>query len=146
LVDGHGATSDPVIFAAGEVALHYNALFDRHDRQETWAHAEAHGGHVGRSLVEPGGAYAELGSYWSDQFDFTLNAVGAPIGEIHVARGDPEEGSFLVFQLTDAMVVGVSAINAARDLRIAKRLIGRPAPTNLSRLADPLTDLRTLGA
>ncbi len=144
VVDGQGATSDPAIFAAGEVAVHFNGLFERHDRQETWAHADAHGGHVGRSLVQPDEAYAELGSYWSDQYDFTLNVIGAPIGEVDVVRGDPTAGAFLVFHLAGGTIVGVSAINAARDLRAAKRLIGKAAPADTSGLANPLTDLKTL--
>ena len=81
VVDEHGMSSDPAIYAAGEVALHFNNVHGRHDRQETWAHALAHGEHVGRALVDPQAGYAELGSYWSDQYDFSLNVVGAPTGD-----------------------------------------------------------------
>jgi NADPH-dependent 2,4-dienoyl-CoA reductase/sulfur reductase-like enzyme len=144
VVDGHGMSSDPAIYAAGEVAVHFNHRHGRHDRQETWAHAEAHGEHVGRALIQPSDPYAELGSYWTDQYDFTLNVVGEPLGEIDVVRGDPSEGRFLVFHLVGGEIVGVSAINAARDLRVAKTLIGAQPARDPARLADPMADLKTI--
>jgi NADPH-dependent 2,4-dienoyl-CoA reductase/sulfur reductase-like enzyme len=144
VVDEHGRTSDPLIFAAGEVTLHYNALHARHDRQETWAHAAAHGLHVGRCVIAPEDAYAETGSYWSDQYDINLQVFGAPIGEADVLRGDPQSDKFLVFHISDGLVTGVSAVNSVRELRTARKLIGRPAPANLNALADPSAPLAAL--
>lgn len=144
LVDGYGMTSDPAIFAAGEVAVHFNARQGRHDRQETWAHASAHGEHVGRSLVAPGRLYEELGSYWSDQYDFTLNVVGTPIGECDVVRGDSATGQFAVLHLVDGRLAGVSSINAARELRAARALIDSGRRLDPAILANPEADLRRL--
>jgi len=144
LVDGRGASSDPAIYVAGEVALHFNGLHGRHDRQETWAHAAAHGLHVGRSLMGPDDDYREMASYWTDQYDFTLNVIGEPIGEQDVVRGDPASGQFLVFHLVGGKVVGVSGVNAARELRTAKRLIGSGRVIDLGVLADTAVDLKTL--
>jgi NADPH-dependent 2,4-dienoyl-CoA reductase/sulfur reductase-like enzyme len=144
VVDAHGATADPAIFAAGEVATHFNALHGRHDRQETWNHAAVHGEHVGRALVAPGDAYGEAASYWSDQYDINLQIVGAPIGEIDVVRGDPATGKFLVFHLAGGRVAGVSAINSTRELRAARRLIGAPQPADPAALADRTVALTAL--
>lgn len=143
-VDAWGMTNDPAIYAAGEVAVHFNARHGRHDRQETWAHAAAHGAHVGRSLVSRGRAYDALGSYWSDQYDFTLNVVGAPTGEADVIRGDPNTGQFVVLHLKGGRVVGVSAVNAARELRAAQALIGVDRAFEPQILADVAIDLRKL--
>jgi NADPH-dependent 2,4-dienoyl-CoA reductase/sulfur reductase-like enzyme len=144
IVDAHGATSDAAVYAAGEVAIHYNAALGRHDRQETWNHASMHGEHVGRALVAAPAPYAELGSYWSDQYDINLQAVGAPLGEQDVVRGDPASGRFLVFHIAGGRIVGVSAVNAARELRKARRLIGAAAPADLAALSDPQADLALL--
>jgi NADPH-dependent 2,4-dienoyl-CoA reductase/sulfur reductase-like enzyme len=144
LVDGYGASSDPAIYVAGEVALHFNGLHGRHDRQETWAHAAAHGLHVGRSLVGPDDDYREMASYWTDQYDFSLNVIGEPMGEQDAVRGDLEAGQFLVFHLVGGKVVGVSGINAARDLRTAKRLIGNGRVVDPEVLANTAIDLKTL--
>src|SRR5690606_17420330 len=104
VVDEHGRTSDPLIFAAGEVTLHYNARSGRHERQETWAHAVEHGSHVGRCIVSPEGEYADVCSYWSDQYDINLQVFGAPAGEADVVRGDPASGKFLVFHVAGGLV------------------------------------------
>lgn len=143
VVDGHGASSDPAIYAAGEVATHFNDLHGRHDRQETWNHAAAHGEHVGRSMVAPAELYSQAAAYWSDQYDINLQIVGAPQGEADVVRGDPASGRFVVFHLAGGLIAGVSAVNAARELRTARRLIGRPAP-DAAALADPAANLAAL--
>ena len=143
VVDAHGATSDPLIFAAGEAATHFNDLLGRHDRQETWNHAAAHGEHVGRAMVAPAEPYSQPASYWSDQYDINLQIVGAPIGETDVVRGDPASGRFVVFHVAAGRVVGVSAVNAVRELRAARRLIGAPAPDPAA-LADPAVNLAPL--
>lgn len=139
VVDAHGRTSDPSIYAAGEVAMHYNDRYGRHDRQETWAHAAAHGDHVGRSVIAAAAAYDELSSYWTDQYDINLQVVGAPIGERDVVRGDLEAGRFIVFHLVGNEVIGVSAVNAVRELRAAKKLIGAsPDAAKLADVSEPL--------
>jgi 3-phenylpropionate/trans-cinnamate dioxygenase ferredoxin reductase subunit len=144
VVDAHGATGDPRIYAAGEVAAHFNGWFGRHDRQETWNHAAAHGAHVGQALVATAEPYRQLPSYWSDQFDINLMIEGEPSGEADIVRGDPASGRFLVFHISAGAVAGVSAVNSARELRAAKRLIGRPADP--AALADSAVGLATLAA
>ncbi len=144
VVDGAGCTSDAAIFAAGEATLHFNELAGRHERQETWAHAAAHGDHVGRSLVRRGADYAEIGSYWTDQYDINLQTAGAPMGDVDLVRGDIESGSFVVFHVTGGRVLGVSAVNAVRDLRAAKKLIGRSFPMNPEILTDTARPLKEL--
>jgi NADPH-dependent 2,4-dienoyl-CoA reductase/sulfur reductase-like enzyme len=144
VVDGRGATSDPAIYAAGEVAVHFNDAYGRHDRQENWAHAAAHGEHVGQALAAPAGAYHQIASYWTDQYDINLQVVGAPVGETDVVRGDPGSGKFLVFHLIGGRIEGVSAVNAVRELRAAKRMIGVAQPADLEALANPAVDLAAL--
>jgi NADPH-dependent 2,4-dienoyl-CoA reductase/sulfur reductase-like enzyme len=144
VVDAIGATSDPRIFAAGEVATHFNDFLGGHDRQETWNHAAAHGEHVGRSLVSPTELYSQAASYWSDQYDINLQIVGAPIGEVDVVRGDPASGRFLVFHLATGRVIGVSAVNAVRELRAARRLVGGRKAQDPAALGDPAMELASL--
>jgi 3-phenylpropionate/trans-cinnamate dioxygenase ferredoxin reductase component len=140
VVDQRGATDDPAIFAAGEVAVHYNDLFARHDRQETWAHAVAHGEHVGRAIVSGVQAYRHIPSYWTDQYDINMQVVGTPTG-IDVVRRSPKDDKFLVFHLLNDAVAGVSAVNSVRELRLARKLIGSVGTVNAAILADPSTDI-----
>jgi len=137
VVDGHGRTSDPAIFAAGEVAFHYNARAGGHERQENWYHAAAHGEHVGRSIVEPGAEYAELSGFWTDQYELSLQATGRTLAECDVVRGDIADGRVIVFHLDGGAMVGASGINAASELRQAKALIRSRTPVDPAKLADP---------
>lgn len=126
LVDGQGRTSDPAIYAAGEVAYHFNGGMGRHDKQETWAHAAAHGEHVGHALMGVIDTdYSDMPSYWTDQYDIAVQVAGTGIGEQDVVRGDPASGSFVILHLIAGTIAGVTAVNAVRELRNARKLIGR---------------------
>lgn len=136
-VDGHGRTSDPAIFAAGEVTFHYNGLSDGHERQENWFHAAAHGEHVGRAIVDPAAPYAQLSGFWTDQYDLSLQSVGRPLAERDVIRGAIGSGTFVAFHLDGDVLVGASGQNAASELRQAKALIRSRVAVDADRLADP---------
>lgn len=142
LTDEHGRTSDPMVYAAGEVAYHINVALGRYDRQETWAHAAAHGEHVGHAIMGRDDGYAELSSYWTDQYDLAIQVHGVPIGEVDIVNGDLSADGGLVFHLVDGAIGGVTSINAVRQLRTARKLIGRTIDPAL--LADPTTDFKQL--
>jgi 3-phenylpropionate/trans-cinnamate dioxygenase ferredoxin reductase subunit len=137
VVDGQGRTSDPAIFAAGEVAYHYNARTGMHERQENWHHAAAHGEHVGRVIASAGEDYAELSGFWTDQYDLSVQTTGSPLAERDVLRGDPSEGRFILFHIEGETLVGATGINAASELRQAKLLIRSAAKIDPLKLADP---------
>lgn len=144
MVDAQGRTTDEAIYAAGEVTFHMNAELGRHDRQETWAHAAAHGEHVARAIMGGDDGYRERASYWTDQYDIAVQVVGDPIGDEDVVRGDLDQGGGLIFHLKEGRVAGISAINAARQLRTARKMLGI-AVADAQVLADPAVDLKTIG-
>lgn len=128
VVDGFGATSIPGVYAAGEVAFHYNGRVVGHQRQENWHHAAAHGRHVGMAMIEPGAVYQEICGYWSDQYDLNIQVFGAVTGDEHVVRGDVAARRFSVFHLVDGVVVGITAVNSPSDLRLGKKLVRAESP------------------
>jgi 3-phenylpropionate/trans-cinnamate dioxygenase ferredoxin reductase component len=140
-VDGQGQTDDDHIYAAGEVTFHYNALLDRMDRQENWAHASVHGEHVGRAMVADGPDYAEISGYWSDQYDFSIQSFGVSAGDRDVVRGNPDAGSFTIFHLINGVVKGVSSVGAGRDMRAGKALVNAGAKVSEKVLSDLTVDL-----
>jgi 3-phenylpropionate/trans-cinnamate dioxygenase ferredoxin reductase subunit len=66
------------------------------------------------------------------------------MGEADLVRGDIGSGKFVVFHVAGDRIIGVTAVNAVRELRAAKKLIGRPA--NAQGLTDPATPLKELVA
>lgn len=123
VVDGVGATNVEHIYAAGEVAHHFNAGSGSHERQENWHHAAAHGKHIGMSMIAPADAYREISGYWSDQYDLNVQVFGSVAGDKDVVRGDIDAKSFSVFHLLNETVIGVTAVNAPRELRAGKQLV-----------------------
>ncbi len=144
-VDEYGLTSDPDIFAAGDVAYHFNPILGRHLRLESWANAQNGGIAVARNMVSEPAPYAELPWFWSDQFDLNLQLVGAPDSwERLVTRGDPASGRCVVFYMEGARVVGATAFNQGREMRPCRQLVESGKAVSDEELADEATRLRDL--
>ena len=76
--------------------------------------------------------------FWSDQYDMNLQIYGMPFATDRVVmRGEPGAGSFLLFYLDGDVVRAAIGVNAARDLRFARRLIEQRKAIDAARLADP---------
>jgi len=74
-VDAHCRTSLPDVYAAGDIADHAHPLFGR-IRVEHYNNAEKQGRSAAASLLDRGVPYDYVHSFWSDQFDQTLEYVG----------------------------------------------------------------------
>jgi 3-phenylpropionate/trans-cinnamate dioxygenase ferredoxin reductase component len=142
VVDAHGRTSDPSIFAAGDVTRHFNPLLGRHIRLEAWQNAQNQAIAVAKVMaadVTGGGSepYAELPWFWSDQYDVNLQTAGAPTRwDRLIWRGRAEDGKFTLFSLADGIPVGGATVNNARDMRFVKLLIAAGRKVDPERLAD----------
>ncbi|AOJ77741.1 anthranilate 1,2-dioxygenase system ferredoxin--NAD(+) reductase [Burkholderia ubonensis] len=144
-VDAGCRTSDPEIFAAGEVTMHFNPLLGRHVRIESWQVAENQPAVAAANALGADEAYAELPWLWSDQYDCNLQMLGLFGGErTTVVRGDPSKGAFSVFGLgDDGRLVAAAAVNLGRDIGAARRLIAAGAMPDPQQLADPTVGLKT---
>nr|WP_175800565.1 anthranilate 1,2-dioxygenase system ferredoxin--NAD(+) reductase [Burkholderia anthina] len=144
-VDAGCRTTDPAIFAAGEVTMHFNPLLGRHVRIESWQVAENQPAVAAANLLGADEAYAELPWLWSDQYDCNLQMLGLFGSErTTVVRGDPASGPFTVFGLgDDGKIVAVAAANLGRDIGASRRLIAAGAVPDPVKLADPAVNLKT---
>lgn len=61
-----------------------------------------------------------------------------------VMRGRPDEDRFLLFHLHEGRVIAALGANAARDMRLARRLIESGQPVDPAALADPDRPLNRL--
>ncbi len=144
-VDEFGRTSDPHIFAAGDVANHPNPVLGRRLRLESWQNAQNQAIAVARAMCKDPVAYAEVPWFWSDQYDLNLQLVGAPERwDETVLRGDMGDRKFTVFYLDGGTVVAANAINNARDIRPARKFIEEKRRIDPKRLADGETPLKKL--
>jgi 3-phenylpropionate/trans-cinnamate dioxygenase ferredoxin reductase subunit len=145
LVDAQCRTSDPDIFAAGDVAVARNSWAGRRLRLESWQNAQEQGIAAARSALGREIHYDPLPWFWSDQHDTNLQIYGVPLPSHQVVvRGDPAAGSFVFFYLEGERMMAALGGNAARDLRFARRLIEKRTPVKAQDLADPGVSLAKL--
>jgi len=145
VVDDQGRTSDPDIFAAGDLTNHPNPLLGRRVRLESWENAQNQAIAAAKAMLDQGAPYAEIPWFWSDQYDVNLQLIGLPEGwDSEVTRGDPAEGAFVTFYLKDGRIDGAVAVNNGRDLRFARRLMQRGTQVSPEELADPAVKMQAL--
>ena len=71
-------TSDPDIYAAGDVTWHLNPIYDRHIRLESVPNATEQAKTVASHINGKPKPYNSLPWFWSDQFDLKLQIAGCP--------------------------------------------------------------------
>jgi len=144
-VDEFGRSSDPQIYAAGDVTRHFNPIVGRHIRLEAWQNAQNQAIAVAKVMAGGNVAFAEVPWFWTDQFDMNLQMAGAPDHwDRLVFRGEPAERSFTVFHLADGKPVAVTTVNAIRDMRFGRMMIQRGVPVDPALLADKSVKLQDL--
>ncbi len=119
LVDETGQTSDPDIYAAGDVTRHPNAFTGTNIRLESWANAQNQAIIAARAALGIPAAYREVPWFWSDQYGVNIQVLGMPVaGSKFYRRGAPQTGMGTWLALhEDGRPAGAIAMNAPRDLR-----------------------------
>jgi NADPH-dependent 2,4-dienoyl-CoA reductase/sulfur reductase-like enzyme len=136
IVDDHGRSSDPIIFAAGDCTRFPGPHGPV--RLENWRHAQEHGAVAGRNAAGGDVAYAVAPSFWSEQFDLYIQGVGWQIPQPSAkVRRPAGAGATLLFELDGGCLAYAAGINAQRDIAAARRLIERKLPVDERELADP---------
>ena len=147
IVDEFGRTTLPDVYAAGDVAEHPNPMLGHRLRLESWQNAQNQAIAVARAMCGMAAPYAEVPWFWSDQYEFNIQMVGAPLatGAI-VVRGEPASGRFLCFNLAGGIVVGATAFNMGGEIRFARKLVELKAKVEPGVLADSAQKLRDVVA
>jgi len=147
VVDAALRTSDPNIFAAGDVANAFHPRFDKHIRVEHWANARQQPKAAAASMLGFDASYEELPYFFTDQYDLGMEYIGyvEPGGYDRVVfRGDVASREFIAFWLSNDRVVAGMNVNMWDVGGPIKTLIRSRAAIPTSRLADggtALTDL-----
>lgn len=149
-------TSDPLIFAAGDVALSHNPLLGRPIRVEHWANALNGGPAAARSMLGQDVSYDRVPYFYSDQYDLGLEYAGyaEPGGYDQVVfRGsteivDGKAPEFVAFWLSGGRVLAGMNVNiwdAQDDIQRLVRAGYAGTTVDPAALADPSRPLAELG-
>ena len=135
IVDDHGRTSDPTIFAAGDCTRFPGPHGPV--RLENWRHAQEHGAIAGRNAAGGDVAYNVAPSFWSEQYDMYIQGMGWPIAQPSARVRRPlGSGGTILFELDGAQLAYAAGINAQRDIALARRLMERRITLDAGELAD----------
>jgi NADPH-dependent 2,4-dienoyl-CoA reductase/sulfur reductase-like enzyme len=147
LTDEALRTSDPDIFAAGDVANSFNPLLGRRIRVEHWANALNGGPAAARSMLGQPVRYDRVPYYYSDQYELGMECAGLPTPGSYdqvLYRGDPATGEFVAFWLSAGAVVAGMNVNVwdvNNDIQSLIRSARPIDPTHLTNPQTPLPDL-----
>ncbi len=138
VVDEFGATSDPAIFACGDVANHPNAWLKRRVRLESWANAQNQAIAAAKAVLGVRVPYAEIPWFWSDQYDVNLQILGDCPRRRHHHAGARRPGRAPRHAVLRRrrMLRGVIAINTARELKLARKWMNQGRAVDRAALAD----------
>ncbi|MEV3859070.1 FAD-dependent oxidoreductase [Streptomyces sp. NPDC050095] len=146
-VDATLRTSDPDIYAAGDVAALDHTLFGTRLRVEHWANALNGGPAAARAMLGKDVTYDRVPYFFSDQYDLGLEYSGwAPPGAYDqvVLRGDAGKREFIAFWLKDGRVLAGMNVNVWDVTEPIQQLIRSGARPGTERLSDPSIPLGDL--
>jgi NADPH-dependent 2,4-dienoyl-CoA reductase/sulfur reductase-like enzyme len=129
IVDSFLRTSDPNVYAAGDVASFYNATLDTRLRVEHEDNANTMGRLAGRAMAGEPEPYNYLPYFYSDLFELGYEAVGELKSDLELVT-DWQEAcrQGVVYYLQRGRVRGVLLWNVWDQLDAARELIAAPGP------------------
>ncbi|NMO38196.1 FAD-dependent oxidoreductase [Streptomyces sp. GMY01] len=148
-VDERLRTSDPDIYAAGDVAAFPHGLFGTRLRVEHWANALNGGPAAARAMLGRDVVHDRVPYFFSDQYDLGMEYSGwAPPGSYDevVIRGDAAKREFIAFWVKEGRVLAGMNVNVWDVTDPIQRLIRSRARIDTDALADPHVPLDTLAA
>ena len=147
VVDLEARTSDPAIFAIGDVTHRPMPLYDRMFRLESVPNALEQAKQAAAAITGRPGPAPEVPWFWSDQYDLKLQIAGLPFdADDIVVRGDPASAHFAVFHLQAGRLLAVEAVNAPPEFMAGKQLIGQKRLVARDRLADTTISMKEVAA
>jgi 3-phenylpropionate/trans-cinnamate dioxygenase ferredoxin reductase subunit len=136
-VDEHLRTSDPSVFAAGDVANAHHPFYGESIRVEHWANALHQGPAAARNMLGRAEAYDRVPYFFSDQYDVGMEYAGfARTWDRVVFRGDPASREFIAFWLDADRVVAGMNVNVWDVTDSIQRLIRARVAVDDRQLAD----------
>ncbi|WP_239437120.1 NAD(P)/FAD-dependent oxidoreductase [Arthrobacter alpinus] len=140
-------TSEPDVFAAGDVANARHPFTGALARSEHWANAIAGGKVAARSMLGQDAVLDDIPYFYTDQFDLGMeySGFGALTKDAElVIRGSLEKREFIAFWLLDGRLVAGMNVNIWDVQDTIKELISSQRILDTLKLADPQTPLEAI--
>jgi NADPH-dependent 2,4-dienoyl-CoA reductase/sulfur reductase-like enzyme len=137
VVNNYLQTTDPDIYAAGDVASYHNPVLDKYIRVEHEDNALNMGEIAGKNMAGEETPFDYLSLFYSDLFELGYEAVGELNPKLEVVEDwtkQFEEGT--VYYLKDKRVRGVLLWNVWDKADDARELIAEPGPFSAKNLKD----------
>ncbi|HEY6688522.1 MAG TPA: FAD-dependent oxidoreductase [Propionibacteriaceae bacterium] len=147
VVDEHLRTSDPDVFAAGDIAQTYSPRLGRHIRVEHWANARRQGAVAAKAMLDQDAVDVRPSYFFTDQYDLSMEYTGdiGPAGYDRVIfREYADPGQRIVFWLYEQRLQAGMNINIWDVADDIERLIQSARPINADVLGNPAIPLGTL--
>jgi 3-phenylpropionate/trans-cinnamate dioxygenase ferredoxin reductase component len=141
-------SSDPDIYAAGDVANAFHPTLGKHIRVEHWANALNQPQTAAKAMLGQEVAYDLVPYFFTDQYDLGMEYAGyvEPDGYDEVVfRGDVDRREFIAFWLEDGgRVLAGMNVNTWDVNDAIQALVRAGTPVDVAALRDPETPLESL--
>ncbi|MFZ0168187.1 MAG: FAD-dependent oxidoreductase, partial [Candidatus Dormiibacterota bacterium] len=147
LVDEYLRSSDPKVFAAGDVANARYPGLGRHLRLEHWSAALHQGPVAAANMVGRTLAYDQVPYFYSDQYDVGMEYWGYVEGGTYdrvVFRGDVATRKFIAFWVREGRVLAGMAVNTWKLGDAVPALVRSGRAIEAAQLADANVALESL--
>ncbi|MDQ8936894.1 3-phenylpropionate/cinnamic acid dioxygenase ferredoxin--NAD(+) reductase subunit [Acinetobacter rudis] len=126
IVNEFAQTSDPDIYAAGDVAKQRLAN-GQMQRIESWENANRQAESFARHVMGASPLTEQAPWFWTDQLGANFQFVGAMDAEQWYVRGEMESSgvlsNFILFGVTNGVITAAIAVNAAKEMRHLKKMV-----------------------
>ncbi|MEQ8708810.1 MAG: FAD-dependent oxidoreductase [Rhodospirillales bacterium] len=123
LTDDYCRTSDPDIYAAGDVANYYERYLGRQFRSESWAEANMQGMRAAQAMLGLEVTKPAVPSFWTDQFGISFQMCGDVTSDDIEVRGNLAAHQGAIVHFDGNRVVGATCLNNPREFRLLNRMI-----------------------
>jgi 3-phenylpropionate/trans-cinnamate dioxygenase ferredoxin reductase subunit len=144
VTDASLRTSDPAIYAAGDIASAFHPLLGTHIMVEHWANALHQPRAAAAAMLGRDAVYDRVPYFYTDQYDLGMEYAGyaGPDGYDRVVfRGDVAKREFIAFWLSGGRVIAGMNVNIWDINDTIQDLIRSGQAADPARLADPAVPL-----
>lgn len=129
VVDGSCRSSDPNIFAIGDIARLADDRGRGSRRLESWKNAEDSAAVAARNICGEPVSYNEVPWFWTDQFGHNLQLTGRMLDDTDIyERSQIGDSGYLAYYAQGENLLGAFGIDCGGDIRRARAHIKKSRP------------------